>query len=57
MRLVESRLGRALQAMVKGENFILRAVRCSGWDPSGFCVQKRAGGGIWGTGQAGVRQD
>lgn len=33
-------LGQGLQAVVKGENFILRAEGHYGWHPSGFCVQR-----------------
>lgn len=39
MRLVGPGLGRALQAMVWSDNFILRAMGDWDWDPSGYGVQ------------------
>lgn len=39
MRLVGPGLGRALQAIVWSDNFILRAMGDWDWDPSGYSVQ------------------
>lgn len=33
-------MGRALQAMEWGDNFLLRAMGDWDWDPSGYCVQR-----------------